>query len=126
MEKQSWTGNVRYPDQYTSPTYSMDLARMFKEIIERRITGIINTACTSRLSRYEQAIKVAKIFRINPDLILQSSSVDMSWLAKRPRDSSLDTSKALKLLRHTPRDYDSSLRDFSLEVRKTGGYNVTF
>jgi dTDP-4-dehydrorhamnose reductase len=102
-------------DQFTSPTYSKDLAMMFIEIIQRKINGIVHTACQSRLSRYDQAIKIAKEFKLNKNMIVQSSSGTMNWLAARPKDSSLNVNKATKLLNNGPKTYDESLKSFVLE-----------
>ncbi len=111
-------------DQYTSPTYSLDLARMLSEIIERRINGIIHTAGISGLSRYEQGMRVAELFNLNTRLILKSSSTAMNWLAPRPRKSTLNVEKATKLLKYKPRSYDESIKDFYCEFhRQKGGNN---
>lgn len=107
-------------DQYTSPSYSLDLAKMFLEIIDRRITHIMHVASSSRLSRYEQALNVAKVFELDPALIHGCSSDSMNWIAPRPKDSSLDVSRASELLENKPRDFDESLRDFVLEFNAGG------
>jgi dTDP-4-dehydrorhamnose reductase len=104
-------------DQYTSPSYSLDLARMLTEIIERKITELLNCAGSSRLSRYEQAIKVAKTFGLDSALITKSYCDRMKWVSKRPHDSSLDVSKAINILRYKPRSFDESMRDFGAEIK---------
>ena len=105
-------------DQYTSPTYAMDLAKMLKEIIDRRIRGLIHTSATSRLSRYEQALKITKEFGLNEELILKVRSKDLNWKAQRPNDSSLDVNKACKLLiQNKPKRFDDALARFAKEAR---------
>jgi dTDP-4-dehydrorhamnose reductase len=112
-------------DQYTSPTYAMDLAKMFKEIIDRRIKGIIHTSGTSRLSRYEQALKITREFGLNEQLILKARSEDMNWKAQRPNDSSLDVNKACKLLiQNKPKSFDDALAEFAKEERDGHPYNL--
>jgi dTDP-4-dehydrorhamnose reductase len=104
-------------DQYTSPTYAMNLAEMLKEIIDRRIKGIIHASGASRLSRYEQALKVSREFGLNEDLILKARSDDMNWKAKRPKDSSLNVNKACKLLmQNKPKSFDDALAQFAKEI----------
>lgn len=105
-------------DQYTSPSYSLDLAKMFLEILERRITHVMHVASSSRLSRYEQAMKIAEVFDLDSALIHGCNSDSMNWLAPRPKDSSLDVGRALESLKNKPRDFEHSLRDFSLEFGK--------
>jgi dTDP-4-dehydrorhamnose reductase len=102
-------------DQYTSPSYSLDLAKMFLEIMERRITHVMHVASSSRLSRYEQAMKIAEVFNLESALIHDCSSESMKWLASRPKDSSLDVSRASESLKNKPRDFDQGLSDFFLE-----------
>jgi dTDP-4-dehydrorhamnose reductase len=107
-------------DQYTSPIYSLELARILSELIERRINGVIHLAGRSRLSRFEQGMKVAEVFQLDKKLILRSSFAQMKWLALRPRDSSLNVRRALRLLRHKPRNYNEDIKDFSSEVFNEG------
>lgn len=102
-------------DQYASPFYSLDLAKMFVEIIDRRTKKVMHVAYNSRLSIYEQAMKVAEVFKLDSALILGCGSNSMNWIAPRPKDSSLDVSRASELLMNKPRQFDESLRDFALE-----------
>jgi dTDP-4-dehydrorhamnose reductase len=88
---------------------------MFSEIVKRRIKGIIHAACSSKLSRYEQGMKIAEVFELNTELIIKSSSDAMNWIAPRPRNSTLSVDKATELLNYKPRSYDESVRDFYLE-----------
>jgi len=104
-------------DQYTSPTYAMNLADMLKEIIDRRTEGIIHTCGASRLSRYEQALKISREFGLNEKLILKVISDEMNWKAKRPKDSSLNMNKACKLLtQNKPKSFDDALAQFAKEI----------
>jgi dTDP-4-dehydrorhamnose reductase len=112
-------------DQYTSPTYAIDLAKMLKEIIDRRIKGLIHTSGTSRLSRYEQALKITREFALNEELILKVRSGDMNWKAQRPNDSSLDVNKACKLLlQNKPKSFDDALRRFAKEAHDGYSHNL--
>jgi dTDP-4-dehydrorhamnose reductase len=103
-------------DQYTSPTYALNLADMLKEIIDKKINGIIHTSGASRLSRYEQALKVCRFFGLNEELISGIVSNDMNWKANRPIDSSLNVDKACKVLQNTPKSFDQALELFSKEI----------
>lgn len=97
-------------DQYVSPTLNTNLAEMLIEIAERKITGTLNTAGATRVSRYEFALRLAEKFNLNKDLIKPVEMDAMSWKAKRPRDSSLNISKALTLLNQKPLELDQSLK----------------
>ncbi|WFO75968.1 dTDP-4-dehydrorhamnose reductase [Desulfurococcaceae archaeon MEX13E-LK6-19] len=94
-------------DQYVSPTLNTLLAKAVAEIVDMRPMGIFHVA-GERMSRYEFAIKIAEKLNLPVDLVEKASINDMKhWLARRPRDSSLDTSKARRLLK--TRFYDTNL-----------------
>ena len=103
-------------DQFTSPTYTVNLASMLEEIIERRISGLIHASGASRLSRYEQALKICSIFGLNENLILKIRSNEMNWKAKRPKDSSLNVNKASNVLYNKPETFDQALKQFANEI----------
>ncbi|MCX8153881.1 MAG: dTDP-4-dehydrorhamnose reductase [Candidatus Bathyarchaeota archaeon] len=89
-------------DQYVSPTFNTNLAEMLLEIAEKRINGKLHTAGASRVSRYEFALKCADTFNLRTDLIKPAKIEEMSWKAKRPRDSSLNVSNAEVVLDAKP------------------------
>ncbi|MEM4619309.1 MAG: NAD(P)-dependent oxidoreductase, partial [Desulfurococcaceae archaeon] len=80
-------------DQILSPTYVYALALELVKIVEKQITGIIHLA-GERLSRYEFARILAKVVGADESLIKPVSVDDVKLIAKRPKDSSLDTSEA--------------------------------
>ena len=85
-------------DQWNTPTLNTNLAEMTLEVIERRLTGIYHLCGATRVSRFEFATKIAEAFSLNTGLIDKVLSSQFTWPAKRPADSSLDTSKAQKTL----------------------------
>ncbi|MEM3736724.1 MAG: dTDP-4-dehydrorhamnose reductase [Candidatus Bathyarchaeia archaeon] len=80
-------------DQYVSPTFNTDLARLIMEIADKRLTGIFHVAGSERASRYQMAITVSEIFGLNRNLIRPVPSSLLGWKARRPRDSSLNIGK---------------------------------
>ena len=89
-------------DQWNSPTLNTNMAEMTLEIIERRLAGTFHISGKTRISRYDFAKQIAKKFGLNQNLILPATSEEFSWAAKRPKDSSLNTSKAIKTLKKQP------------------------
>lgn len=84
-------------DGYYSPISSYLLARSIKELNRKEnIQGIINVAGT-RISRAEFATNIAETFSLDKSLI-RSVNLIPEMKARRPFDSSLDISKAKKLL----------------------------
>jgi dTDP-4-dehydrorhamnose reductase len=89
-------------DQWNSPTLNTNLACMVLEVIARKLTGTLHLAGATRISRYEFSKLLANIFGLDQDLITPTSSKELQWTARRPKDSSLDVSKASGLLNEKP------------------------
>ena len=104
-------------DQFTSPTYIPNLSRMLIEISERRITGIIHVAGASKISRYQMASMVSDKLNLDSTLLKQISMNKMKWVAQRPKDSSLDVSRASSILNEKPQKIDQSLNLFIDEMK---------
>lgn len=81
-------------DQYLSPTYVYFLAELLIRAVEEKATGILNLA-GERLSRYEFALRLSKVLKVEEILVKPISINDVKLVAKRPKDSSLDTSRAV-------------------------------
>jgi dTDP-4-dehydrorhamnose reductase len=96
-------------DQFTSPTYVPNLSKMLIEIAKRQISGIIHTAGASRISRYELAILVSEKLHLDKELLKPTQISKMTWNAPRPKDSSLDVSKASEILNEKPQTIQHSL-----------------
>lgn len=105
-------------DQHVSPTLNTNLAEMLIEIAERKIHGILHTAGATRISRHEFALKLAEVFHLNRDLAKPARMHEMSWKAKRPRDSSLNVSKAVGMLNQKPLTLNQALEMMSKEPSK--------
>jgi dTDP-4-dehydrorhamnose reductase len=104
-------------DQFVSPTLNTNLAEMLLEACERRLTGIYHMSGATRVSRYEFAVKLAKAFNLDENLIKEARMSDMGWIAKRPKDSSLDASKAKKVLKSKPMDLNEALSALKGELK---------
>lgn len=101
-------------DQFITPTLNTSLARMLLEAGRKRLSGVYHMAGATRVSRYDFAVEIARVFGLDESLIVPSRISDMRWRAKRPADSSLDTSKAARLLAVRP----SPLRESLMALRK--------
>jgi dTDP-4-dehydrorhamnose reductase len=104
-------------DQITSPTYAFNLAEMLLEIIDNRIKGIIHVSGSSQVSRYDQALLIASMYNLNKNLIKPISINEMRWKASRPKNSSLNTTKAFNTLAKKPMDFKGSLLKFASELQ---------
>ena len=103
-------------DQWNTPTLNTNLAEMTLEAIERRLTGIYHLCGATRVSRLEFAELIADAFSLDKSLIDPVLSSQFTWPAKRPMDSSLDTSKAQQTLLSKPLEMGEALRRLKLEL----------
>ncbi len=104
-------------DQYTSPTYVPNLSRMLIEISSRNIQGILHVSGATRISRYDMAEIVAEKLGLDKKLLRPVNMENMNWTARRPRDSSLDVSKATSLLKEKPMTVELGLDMFIHELK---------
>jgi dTDP-4-dehydrorhamnose reductase len=103
-------------DQWVTPTLNTNLAEMTLEVIERRLTGTYHLCGATRVSRFEFAQLVADVFGLDKSLIDSALSSQFKWPAKRPMDSSLDTSKAQQTLQNKPLKIDDALKQLKSEL----------
>ena len=108
-------------DQFITPTLNTNLAKMLLGVAERELKGIFHLAGATRVSRYDFALRIAKEFELDESLITPSRMAEMKWIASRPKDSSLDTSKASKYLKEKPYDLDKALENLKGELKNKGG-----
>jgi len=103
-------------DQYVTPTLNTNLAEMLIEAGEKGLRGTFHMAGATRVSRYEFARELCDVFGFDEDLVVPSKMADMRWNAKRPSDSSLDTSKASMCLERGPLALKESLEALKEEM----------
>ncbi len=103
-------------DQFITPTLNTNLAKMILECAERRLKGIFHLAGATRVSRFEFAKEIAEVFGLDENLIIPSKMDEINWIAKRPRDSSLDVSKAMEYLKEKPFDLRKALKVLKKEL----------
>ncbi len=119
LEKLKHDERVRIvTDQWNSPTLNTNLASMLLEIAERRATGVYHLAGATRVSRYDFSKLIAQTFELDTNLITPSSSKEFPWIAKRPRNSSLNVEKAQQALKNKPLEIEKALKIMKKEVQR--------
>lgn len=93
-----------------SPIHAKNLALSIKRLTELDYRGVLNVA-GEKISRLELAVKIAARFNFDDSLVSENDSIS-SMNAKRPYDSSLDITKAKKLLNFDFMSVDSNLAAF--------------
>jgi dTDP-4-dehydrorhamnose reductase len=97
-------------DQFVSPTLNTSLATMLLEACEEGLT--------TRVSRHGFGVSLAEVFGLDKQLIRPAVMEDFHgrWVARRPPDSSLDTSKAAAALRAKPLVLNQALAELKREI----------
>jgi dTDP-4-dehydrorhamnose reductase len=103
-------------DQYVSPTLNTNLADMLMECLESRLTGTMHLAGATRLSRLDFASELCREWSLDQSLINPIDMSKMNWYAPRPRDSSLDVTKAEGALENRPATIVQSLRSLRQQL----------
>lgn len=93
-------------DEFNSPTYADNAAEAILNIFSKGKEGIYHIAGDERISRFEFAKNIARVFELDETLINPIESDKLIRKAKRPMDSSLCVEKAkenldIKLLNTT-------------------------
>ncbi|MFV9504724.1 MAG: SDR family oxidoreductase [Oscillochloridaceae bacterium umkhey_bin13] len=98
-----------FTDEYRCPIYVEDLAAGLLELATNAYTGILNLAGAERLSRYEFGCLIAQAWGVDPAGI--ATGLSHASGLQRPRDCTLDSSKAQTLLQTRLRGVHQVLRD---------------
>jgi dTDP-4-dehydrorhamnose reductase len=106
-------------DHYNTPTLAENLAEITLEAIQKDLHGLYHTSGNQRASRYEFAKQIAKTFNLDQNLVKPIRMSQLTaWIAKRPRDSSLNTDKIQKQLETKPLNITEGLNKMREEAEK--------
>jgi dTDP-4-dehydrorhamnose reductase len=104
-----------FDDVYFTPILADSLALLAHELAEKGASGIFNLVGDERLSKYQFALRLARCFGLSDDLIRRDRVTHANLSAKRPRDMSLDNTKARKILGRELGCLDSFLSALQLQ-----------
>ena len=88
-----------FKDQYRSPIEAGALARAILELADERLSGIWHVAGPERVNRAQFAHLLAEVAGLDPAPLRETSMDDVVLPAARPRDASLNISKARQRLK---------------------------
>jgi dTDP-4-dehydrorhamnose reductase len=104
-------------DHYNTPTLTDNLAEITLEAIQKDLQGLYHASGSERVSRYAFAKQLAKAFNLDPNLIKPIKMSQLTaWVAKRPKDSSLNTDKIQKQLKTKPLNITEGLNRMKKEA----------
>ena len=108
------TNNEELPalkDVYFSPILVNDLAEVLFKLQERKYAGIIHIAGSEICSKLDFAYMVAEVFELDKSLIKPVSIHELGLKAPRGKNTSLNVSKAEKILKeHLPKAKDGLVK----------------
>ncbi|HVN80799.1 MAG TPA: SDR family oxidoreductase [Terriglobia bacterium] len=94
-----------FTDQYRTPIFAGDVVVALERIIaDNSVKGLFHLGGPDKMSRFEFGQQFCKAFRHPLDLLVPTSLAEAKLLGRRPRDCSLDSRKATRVLnlRQTP------------------------
>jgi dTDP-4-dehydrorhamnose reductase len=104
-------------DHYNTPTLADNLAEITIKAVQKDLQGLYHASGSERISRYQFAKQIAKTFNLDPNLIKPVKMSQLTaWIAKRPKDSSLNTDKIQKQLKTKPLNITEGLKRMKKEA----------
>jgi len=105
-------------DHYNTPTLADNLAQIVIESVQKNLQGLYHASGNEKISRYEFARRIAKVFHLDQNLIKPIKMSQLTaWIAKRPSDSSLNTGKIQKQLKTKPLNVTDGLNRMKEEAK---------
>lgn len=111
-----------FADVIFNPILVNDLSEIILQMMGKGLTGIYHAASSEACSKYEFALRLADIFRLDRILVKHGSIENAELPALRPKNTSLQTRKITQALSITMPDLESGLRRFK-ELRDRGYVN---
>jgi dTDP-4-dehydrorhamnose reductase len=98
-----------FDDVIFSPVEIGNLSEIIQEFVVNDFNGTVNISSNDMITKYDFAIKIAKCFNYDPSLIRKKSIDSFNFIAKRPKNTSLDNTYALKILKSKILSVDDGL-----------------
>jgi dTDP-4-dehydrorhamnose reductase len=96
-------------DQFNNPTLADNLALASLETVERNLKGTLNIAGSEYLSRFDFALKVAKVFGFDSSLVSPIKTSELNQKAIRPIRGGLNVDLAKTLIQLPLLDVETAL-----------------
>jgi dTDP-4-dehydrorhamnose reductase len=102
MERQARLGQKLslFTDQFRTPLYVEDAVAAIEKLVEdKSIKGLFHLGGPEKMSRFEFGQQFCRLFGVSRDLMVPQRMADGNLSARRPRDCSLDSRKASRVLK---------------------------
>jgi dTDP-4-dehydrorhamnose reductase len=97
-------------DQIGNPTHVEDLAEAIRRLIDKEEYGVFHISGSEKCSRYDFAVKLARIFNLDEALIQEITTAELRQKAPRPMNSTFVLDKLHNTLDWLPADNETGLR----------------
>ena len=105
-------------DHFNTPTLAENLAAMALEVAAHDLQGVFHTSGCERISRCDFAKRIAEVFELDSGLVKPIKMSELkAWIAKRPKDSSLNTAKIQGQLKTKPLSINEGLSKLKEELK---------
>lgn len=111
-----------FQDVFFSPILVNDLSDFILQMISRELNGLYHVSGSEPCSKFDFAVKLAKVFSLDGNLVQSAVLEDVPLKAQRPKNLSLRTDKISRALGIPMPDVDEGLRRFKL-LRDSGVVN---
>lgn len=99
-----------FVDQWVSPSYVPDVARVTFDLLRRSTSGIVHVASRDCVTRLDMGRQVCDVFDLPRDLLRPTKLADANLLAPRPPRSCLAVSKVERILEIPMSTFSDGLR----------------
>lgn len=99
-----------FEDVFFTPILADSLAQLAHELAASGIRGVVNVAGREKVSKYDFACRLARIFSLPEHYVHRGSIKDNPSVAKRPHDMSLSSEKIKSLACGEPGELDSQIQ----------------
>lgn len=99
-----------FDDVFFTPILASDLAECVHQLIENKRYGVYNVSSNNRISKFEFALLVARLFGYSESLVKPCKIEERSNLVNRPRDMSLSNCKVSATLKRDLGTAEDGLR----------------
>ncbi|MCH2023516.1 MAG: SDR family oxidoreductase [Saprospiraceae bacterium] len=115
-----------FTDEFRSMISSEVAGQWIQRLIEYSLSTkpgdrerIFHVGGVDYLSRYDFAMKMAEVFKLDTNLIIPTLQKDLNLIPQRPEDVCLNSSLAISVLGYTPIDIDEQLNYLYLSIQES-------
>lgn len=111
-----------FTDQYRTPLFVEQGAEVIGRLIEKpEVRGTFNMGGGERVSRYEFGLKFCQVFDLPYGLLKPITIETFGYVARRPKDCSLNSSKISTLLNVRPLTVEEGLKEMKRKLTVKDG-----